>query len=66
MNGTYIGLWCAQLELNDADLRLLYPGRAADSRNDILVEDNTIHELGILDSTANLLDDTDVTKIYIR
>ena len=62
---TNIRFGCTELELDEADLGLLYPRRAADSRDDVLVEDNAIYEFGILDCAANLLHYSNVTEVDI-
>ena len=51
--------------VDETDLGFLYPPRAADGRDDVLVEDNAIYELGILDCAANLLHYSDVAKVDI-
>ena len=62
---TDIRFGCTELELDEADLGLLYPCRAADGRDDVLVEDDAIYELGVLNCTANLLHYSDVTEVDI-
>ena len=62
---TDVWFGCTELELDETDLGFLYPRRAADGRDDVLVEDNAIYELGILDCAANLLHYSDVTEVYI-
>ena len=62
---TNIWFGCTELELDEADLGLLYPRRAADGRDDVLVEDNAIYEFGILDCAANLLHYSNVTEVDI-
>ena len=61
----YVGFGCAELELDETDLGLLYPRRAADGRDDVLVEDDAIYELGVLNCAANLLHYSDVTEVDI-
>ena len=62
---TDVWFGCTELELDETDLGFLYPRRAADGRDDVLVEDNAVYELGILDCAANLLHYSDVTKVDI-
>ena len=56
---------CTELELDETNLGFLYPRRAADGRDDVLVEDNAVYELGVLDCAANLLHYSDVTEVDI-
>lgn len=53
--GTYIGFWCAKLELNYTDLGFLYASWTTSGDNDILVQDNTIHKFGVFDGATNFL-----------
>ena len=62
---TDVWFGCTELKLDETDLSFLYPRRAADGRDDVLVEDNAIYELGILDCAANLLHYSDVTEVDI-
>ena len=62
---TDVWFGCTELELDETDLGFLYPRRAADGRDDVLVEDNAIYKLGILDCAADLLHYSDVTKVDI-
>lgn len=62
---TYIRLWSTQLELNDGDLGLFHTGGATRRDHNILIKNNTFHEFGVFYSTANLLDNTDVSEVHI-
>ena len=62
---TYVRLGCTELELDETDLGFLYPRRAADGRDDVLVENDAIYELCVLDCAANLLHYSDVTEVDI-
>ena len=61
----HVGFGCTELELDDADLRLFYPCWATDGGDDILVEDHTVDKLSVLDRAADLLDDTNVSKVDV-
>lgn len=63
--GTHIRLGRTQLELDETNLRLLYPYRATDGVDHVLVEDNTVDQLSVFNSSSNLLDDADVPEINI-
>ena len=43
MEETYVWLGCAELELNNTNLRFLHTCRAACRIDDVLVEDDTIN-----------------------
>ena len=60
----YIGFWCAKLELNYTDLSLFHAGWATSGGDDILVQDNTVHKLGVFNGTANFLHYPDVSKVH--
>lgn len=62
---TYVRFGSTELELNDANLRLLDPCWAANGSDDILVKNDTVDEFCVLYGAANLLDDTDVSKVNI-
>lgn len=64
VRGTYIGFWCAKLELNYTDLGFFHAGWAASGDDDILVQDNTIHELSVLDRTTDFLHYPNVSKVH--
>ena len=57
---TNIRLGRTELELNKSNLRFLDSCWAASCDNDVLIEHNTIDELGVFYCTANLLDDADI------
>ncbi len=48
------------MELDKSNLRFLDSCRAAGCNNDVLVEHDTVDELGVFYCTANLLDDADI------
>ena len=58
---TNVGLGSAKLELNKANLCFFDPCRTASSDDDILVKHHTIDKFGVFYSTANLLDDADIS-----
>ena len=58
---TNVGLGGTELELDKTNFCFLDSCRSASSDNDILVEHNAIDEFGVFYSTANLLDDTDIS-----
>lgn len=58
---TYIGFWGAKLELNYTDLGFFHAGWTTSGDDDILVQDNTIHKLGVFDRTTNFLHYPDVS-----
>ena len=60
----YIGFWCAKLELNYTDLSFFHAGWTTSGGDDILVQDNTIHKLGVFDRTTNFLHYPDVSKVH--
>lgn len=57
---TYVGLGRAELELDETNPSLLHSDGTASILQYRLRKDETIHQLGVLDSTSNLLDDPDV------
>jgi hypothetical protein len=58
---TNIGLRSTELELDKANFCFFNPCWTASSDNDILVKHNTVDKFGVLYSTANLLDDADIS-----
>jgi len=52
--------------LDETDLGFLYSCWTSSGDDNILVQDDALHELGVLDSTADLFDDTDISQIDIR
>lgn len=58
---TNVGLGSTELELDKANFCFFDSCRAASSDDDILVEYNPVDEFGVFYSTANLLDDTDIS-----
>ena len=58
---TNVRLGCTELELDKANFCFFDSCRTASSNDDILVEYNSIDEFGVFYSTANLLDDTDIS-----
>ena len=62
---TDVWFGCTELELDETDLGFLYPRRAADGRDYVLVEDDAVYELGVLNCAANFLHYSDVTEVDI-
>ncbi len=60
-SATNIGLGSTKLELDKANFCFFDSCRPASSDDDILVKHNAIDELGVFYSTANLLDDSDIS-----
>jgi hypothetical protein len=58
---TNVGLGSTELELDKANFCFFDSCRTASSDDDILVKYNPIDEFGVFYSTANLLDDTDIS-----
>ena len=63
--GTNIGFRCAQLELNETNLGLLYPSGTTNGSNNILVKDYAFNEFSVLNCSANFLDDTNIAEIHV-
>jgi hypothetical protein len=57
---TNIRLGRTELELDKSNLRFLDSCWAAGCNDDVLIEHDTIDELGVFYCTANLLDDADI------
>jgi hypothetical protein len=53
------------LELDDGNFGLFHARRATGGNDNVLVEDNTVHQLGVLDRPADFLDDADISQIDI-
>ena len=62
---TYVRLGRTGLELDETNLRLLYPRRATDSGDNILVQYHAVDQLGILDGSADLLDYADIAQVDV-
>lgn len=62
---THIRFRRAQLELDDSNLGLLNPRGSASRSDDVLVQKDTVHEFGVVDGTADLLDEADVAKVDV-
>ena len=58
---TNVGLGSTELELDKANFCFFDSCQTASSDDDILVKYNPIDEFGVFYSTANLLDDTDIS-----
>lgn len=54
------------MELNETDLGLFHPCWTSSGNNDVLIQDNSLHELGIFNGTANFFNDADIPQIDIR
>lgn len=54
------------MELNEADFGLFDPCGAPRGDNDVLVENDTLNELSVFNSTADFLNDTNIPQIDIR
>ena len=63
---THVRLGRTQLELNQTNLRLLDSVRSARTANDSLVQSQSIDQLGVINRSSDLLDDSDVSKIHVR
>jgi len=63
---THIRFGSTQLELNETDLGLFHPCRTPGGDDNVLVEDDTLHEFSVFNGTANLFNDTDIPQIDIR
>jgi hypothetical protein len=61
----YIWFRRAQLELNETDLGFLDPSRASGARNDVLVENETVHKLSVVDGPADLFHNSDVAQVDV-
>lgn len=61
---TYIGFWCTELELNYTNLSLFHANWTTSRDDDVLVQDNTIHKLGIFNRTTNFLHYPDISKVH--
>ena len=62
---THIGLGRAELELNKTDPGLLHPDGTTSALDDGLCKDKAIDQLGVLDRTADLLDNADVLEVDV-
>lgn len=65
ISATYIGLGGRELELDQSNLGLLDSGGATSRLNDVLGEDKTVNQLGIIDGTSDLLHNADILQINV-
>lgn len=62
---THIRLGRAELELDDADLGLFDPGRTAGRSDGVLVEQDAVHELGVVDRATDFFHEADVAQVDV-
>lgn len=62
---TYIGLGGRELKLDQTNLGLLDSGGATGRLDDVLGEDKTINQLGIIDGTSDLLHNANILQINV-
>lgn len=62
---TYIGLGGRELELDQTNLGLLDSGGATSRLDDVLGEDKTVDQLGIIDGASDLLHNADILQINV-
>ena len=63
--GTNIRFRGTKLELNDPNFSFFYACWTSGGHDDILVEDDTVNEFGVLYRSAHFLDNADVSKVNI-
>jgi hypothetical protein len=66
ISNTHVWFGSAQLELNETNLGLFHPCWTPSRDDDVLVQDDTLHELSVFNSSADLFDNTDISQIDIR
>jgi len=55
-----------QLELNESNLGLFHPCWAPSGDDNVLVQDDTLHELSVFNGTSNFFHNADVSQVDIR
>lgn len=62
---TYVWLWRAELELDEAYPSFFSSGRATSALDNRLVQHQTIYHFAVFDGASDFLDDADVAEINI-
>ena len=62
---TYVWLRRTELELDNANLRLLHTCRTARGYNDVLVKYHAIYEFGVFNRSSDLLDNANVAQVNV-
>ena len=65
MERTNVGFRRRKLELNDGNLGFFDSGGSASLSDDVLVQEDTIDELGIVDSSTNFFDESDISQVDV-
>jgi hypothetical protein len=61
----YIRFGSTELELDDGDLGFFHARRATCRDDNVLIENDAVHELGVFYRPPNFLDYPNVSQIYI-